>query len=458
MPETLQFVGSIASSPTVRLDLNASPWTSGEETNFGSPPMRRSVSGSLVSDGEYVGASAYGNREITLSLFLRSSSNDTIAAEIQKLARELDLTMNLLKYQPAGSTHPVFFRTFRTSPDNIVWDPNTRTVTVTVPAEPFALGLREDIATATVNNNPAAGSNGLFLDLTGIKGDVETPLFIEYTDGGSGPTRPGLAIGVRSGTPYPTLFAQAESMTQSTDTSVVADPAFSGGSKSRCTFTVNPGNGTRLVTNFPALTEPAGAENWGAFRVFARVAQTSAAAVIRVEANGNAAVTLASQTEPQLVDLGVLDSRGGAPVTGGYAATAYRVEDAMAILFRAERVSGSGSLDIDYFVYVPADAWLAAWGQFTGITSTSHLCVIDGPSDSIYVATALSGATPGRIGSSSPVGLAGRLPQVRPGSNRLVIVQADPAGTAPKSNLLATAFSVTCRYWPRYTHVRPATT
>jgi hypothetical protein len=465
MTAVLRFVDSIQASPTVRLDLNSSTaWKAQfEGTRFGVPPMKRSVTSSLLRDGEWVGASTYGNRELELVLELRSATDDAASTQLQLLQRELDRPTNLLQYTPDGVTNTVFFRTFRTSPESVRFDWTRKQATVIILAEPFALGLREDLSPITVNNNPAAGSNGLFADLTGIKGDFATPLFIEYADGGGGLTRSGFAVGVRTGaSPYPNRFYQAESMNQHTDTTTGADAAMSGGSRSRCTFATQTALTHRLSGGVPSLTVPAGAENWGVYRVFARVAQTVAGDVINmaVKIDGgdyNKPIQIKSQTQAQLVDLGVVDATAGLTTTGGFAVAEYRIEAQNALMIAAQRVSGSGSLDIDYLVFVPADECFGAWTAFGDAALAGYLAVIDGPNDAAYIATTLSGGAPGRVRGAG-VAITGRLPVVRPGDNRLVIVESTKGGTAPTTNSLTTSISMTIRYWPRYLLVRPVGT
>ena len=469
MAALLRFVSTITASPGVRLDLNdtAQTWVATDETKFPPPPLKRSVTSSLLRDGGYVGASAYDNREITLVLTISSTlTYDAAAAQLQLLYRELDRPTNLLQYTPGTVTNPVFFRTFRSSPDDVLFDPLLRQVRVTILAEPFALGIREDIGSVTVNNAPTA-ANGMFINLTGIKGDVDTPLYIEYQDSTSTLLRAGYALGVRTGaSPYPTLYTQAESFTTGfADTTVAADVSFSNSSKTRTTFAAFPSMTSRIYSNFPAVADPAGAENWGAFRVFARVAKTVSGDTITMCAQGgtgalNAAVTLKNQTTPQMVDLGVLDSTAGLPEAGGYEATSWRIEDQTVITIYAQRAAGSASLDIDYIVYVPADETYCQWKTFPfGVQSTSFLGVVDGPNDAIYAATVLTGGTPGRSAGAS-TSVTGRLPRVLPGSNRLVIVETsrnDTSGVA-MSHSLPTAANFVCRYWPRYVTVRPLAT
>jgi hypothetical protein len=463
MPNTiLRFVDSIQATPGIRLDLNdGQTWVASDETIFGPPAMKRSVTSTMLRDGEYVGATAYGNRELELVFKLFATGNSA-ATQLQALQRELDRPMNLLQFTVGEVTNTVFFRTFRSSPNSVRFDPLLKEVRVTVLAEPFAIGLREDIAAVTIRNDPTL-TNGLFADLTGIKGDVETPLFIEYADGAAGLRRAGFAIGVRSGaSPYPNLFQQAEVFTVAADTTVVADAAMSGGSKTRTTFAGFATNTVRLSSNFPKATDPAGAENWGVFRVFARVAMTVATDTITMAVRGgagdqNRSVTLAQKTQPQLVDLGTIDSTSGLPTFGGYGAE-YRIADQMGIFVYAARTAGTGNLDIDYLVFVPADECFGAWKAFDDVLNTTDLGVIDGVNDAVYVAEVITGATPGRHGLRT-TSVSGRLPRVMPGSNRLVIVETTQSqASPPTSNLLTTSISMTCRYWPRYLLVRPVGT
>jgi hypothetical protein len=153
----LQFVDSIAASPTVRLNLNAPGWTVREGTEFGSAPLDRAVVSTLLVDGDRYPAAAYGNRVLSLVLRVDAASDDEVAVQLQRLYRELDRPTNILMYRP-GTSAPVFFRTFRAAPDSVVWDPFTKEVTVRVPAEPFALGLRETLSAVTVYNDPAEGT------------------------------------------------------------------------------------------------------------------------------------------------------------------------------------------------------------------------------------------------------------------------------------------------------------
>lgn len=462
----LRFVDSIASSPTVRLDLNdRTIWGMGDETTFGIPPMKRTVTSSMMRDGEYVGATAYGNRELNLVLQL-FSVGDAAATQIQALQRELDRPGNLLQYTPGNVTNTVFFRTFRASPDTVRFDPTRKQVRVAVLAEPFALGLREDVTAVTVNNNPAAGSNGLFLDLTGIKGDVETPLLLETTRGATYFQR-GMAVGVRpkgTASGYPAIARQAEALTMGTNTTVVADATFSNSSKARCTF----GTGTMLTRVsgvFPTATVPAGAENLGSYRVFVRVQRTVGADGINMRAGVSldsgtnlvygltTAVPLGAGTSPVLMDLGVVSLGDAFPDSPGYDRILYRAETLPTLLIEAENLAApSGNLDIDYVALLPTDYRYGTWTAVSTTLDASARAVIDSVNEVAYGGKALTGSTPGVFAETTPAAFAGSFPYVMPGDNRLVLVETGYSSDLSASN------TITCRYWPRYLLVRPVAT
>ena len=154
----LQFVDQISASPSVRLNLNSAPWKMRVGTEFGMPELRRAAVTTLLVDGDRYPAAAYGNRMLRLVLRVDTTSDDLDAAQLQRLYRELDRPTNFLLYRP-GTSQPVFFRTFRCGPDSVIWDPFTKEATVQVPAEPFALGLRETLSQVTVYNDPTEGTD-----------------------------------------------------------------------------------------------------------------------------------------------------------------------------------------------------------------------------------------------------------------------------------------------------------
>jgi hypothetical protein len=161
--DIVQFVDSIASSPTVRLDLNnENPWALRYDGTDLSPPLLQSAwSDTLLADGALQVASAYGNRTLRLRLELITSTVDAQATALQNLQREMDRATNFLRWQPTGATNPVFFRTMRSAGNRITEYPGAgtlRVVDVEIQAEPFGYGLKQTLAPVTVYNDPAEGT------------------------------------------------------------------------------------------------------------------------------------------------------------------------------------------------------------------------------------------------------------------------------------------------------------
>jgi hypothetical protein len=284
----LAFVDSIAASPTVRLDLSGGtrgPFNLRDGSDFPPPPLKRSIPSSLLADGGTPTSATYDNRVISLHLGVMDSGEfraaDAAATQMQLLMRELDRPGNFLRYR-ADTTTAVFFRTFRSGPDAVAWDPFTRRATVTLLAEPFAYGLEQTLSPVTVTNNPAAGSNGMFLDITSPMGDVETPLYVAFTNGTSGlgatgRFQSGLAMRRRGTVATTPFFLQAEAMTQGVDTTTQVNSATfsgSGNNSSRCTFATATSGQQRLTIN----PWPTGSsvDYRGTYRVFMRCKKTVA--------------------------------------------------------------------------------------------------------------------------------------------------------------------------------------
>jgi hypothetical protein len=118
----LAFVDSIAASPVVRLEMSGmtqGPFNMRVGTRFDPPPLKRSIPSSLLADGGAPTSASYDNRTIVLQLQPMvngvAMAADAAAAQMQLLYRELDRPANILRYQ-AGTTSPVFFRTYRSGP------------------------------------------------------------------------------------------------------------------------------------------------------------------------------------------------------------------------------------------------------------------------------------------------------------------------------------------------------
>ncbi|WP_319460093.1 hypothetical protein [Micromonospora sp. RTP1Z1] len=468
MPDLLQFVDAIGGSPTVRLDLNDdATWSvQYEGTDFSPPQLRQAWASTLLADGEQLAAAAYGNRTIRLRLDLQTASLDAAWTQLQALHRELDRESNLLRWRPQGTTNPVFFRTIRSMANRVTEFPGPgllRTVDVEIEAEPFALGLKETLGPFTVTNNPAAGSNGMYLDLTGVKGDVETPLKITIPYSGTATT--WMFAVRRRGTPGSSPFVlQCESMTQGSDTSTQPnDAAMSGAGNnfSRTSFATNAAMAQRLSTSWP----PPGVDVRGRYRVFVLVRRSSGTGAINAKLGwgpkgGTASVfgapASAATINSAFFDLGLVSYPGGTdPVADGYSGTALSVLDQTVAIW-AERISGTSTIDWDYLLFVPADDRLTFVTRPLSITDyvstpNGEKVVVDGATESLYALWGTGEIIGGWAGPTISGKLVGGWPAASPGvTNRLYAVQTG----VPVSP--ATTAQVTIEYWPRYLYARPA--
>jgi hypothetical protein len=461
----VQLVSAIDAAPTTRLDLNSGEWRllyAG--TTIGMPPLDRAVVDTLLTDGATYPASAYGNRTLTLRFELETATVDEQANEIQKLARELNRPSNILKWQPDTSTHPVFFRTFRSDisrVDDVPGSILTKYIVVELKAEPFAYGLRETVTPITVSNNPAAASNGCFFDVTGVKGDVETPLILKVPTTNRGDQS---AIAVRRrGTPSSAPgFLQAESMTLGTDTTVTASESTmsgSGNNYARCSFSTTTDWSVRISAGSP-WPASASVDNRGTYRVFLRCRKTTAAddAEVRLAIGAsnsfiiNDAVVLPDTTNVVMVDLGLMSIPiGSDPVHDGYSNTEIAARG-LYVAVQARRTGGATSVDFDYLAFMPADDRLGVV-QWTDNAGDADRLILDGIHELTYGIINSSGA----LVSMTPGSLAGGFPLLSPGeTNRIYHLNEVKPGTGEPT--FPTTWSFEPFYYPRYLSVRPAST
>lgn len=472
----LAFVDSIATSPTVRLDLSGGtrgPFNLRGESRFDPPPLKRSIPSTLLADGGTPTNAAYDNRVCVLKLGIMDGGEfkapDPAASAIQLLIRELDRPSNILRLQ-AGTSTPVFFRTYRSGPDAIDFDPITREVNVTLLAEPFALGLEEVLSPVVVTNNPAAASNGMFVDIAAPKGDTDAPLTVTFTNGnsglgGTGRIRSALAMR-RRGTPSSTpFFLQAEAMTMSiADTTIQANSALMSGAGSNFTRTTfatlaTMTNRLQTTTKFPTS---ASTDARGQYRVFARVRQNTATDVIDMRllyANATYQFTgdtvrLPPDVGPsaptiKYVDLGMMPIPVGFdPVYDGLSGVELATEGVY-LTVQAQRVSGAGSLDIDVLLFVPAEdrLELIMWPALQAF-STDAWVADGGPRPTAYCLNNSSQLT-----STEAIGIAGGGMMITPGrANRLFFIKDVGTGTAQTGagNVITETNTLTLSYFPRY--------
>jgi hypothetical protein len=475
----LAFVDSITSAPTVRLSLHQGtrgPWNMRDATRFDPPPLRRAIPQTLLNDGAAPASAAYDNRTVVLKLQLlnnfRQMDADPAATQLQALMRELDRPTNILRLIP-GTTAPVFFRTYRSGPDGIDYDPVNREVTVSLLAEPFAYGLEEVLSAVVVNNNPAAGSNGLFLDITAPKGDVETPLFLTVSNGvvATGRRRSALAVR-RRGTPSATpFFLQAESMTLAANVTLPGNDAGMSGSGSnyaRISYTGTTALTQRLSTG-TRHPSTASTDARGIYRVFARIRQNTGADVhtMRLRWGGadvqitNTTVAVPVDTGPsaptiKMIDLGLVQIPAGAdPVERGLSGVEL-VTEGVFLAVDAGRTSGSGTLDVDYLLLLPVDD-RTMYVDWPASATVTDFFVHGGAQPEVYARNAS-----GQITSTQAITIAGTGLMITPNvTNRVFFHRDVGTGTsvAGTGDSVSATTTLTPSYYPRYLGgFRPATT
>ena len=466
MAWTLQFVDSIASSPTVRLDLNdGSPFgLLIEGTSFGTPSLRLAQASTLMRNGSAFPAGAYGERTITIRLKLPESTRDAVATAMQELHRELDRPNNFLKWQPDSATNPVFFRTLRTSPDR--WDdyPYTPTpyneVTVNLLAEPFAYGLKETASAVTITNNPASGTNPMYWDVTSVKGDVETPIILHFTSTVAAKVM-AVAVDSSGATAWP-FFLQAESMTLGTNASLPGNDAVMSGSGSNY-VRVTPGTTTMTNRVTHSLWPPAPGQTGyrGKYRVLMRYRNNTGTDVWKsrilwgstsTDVVVGSTVTLASSTERRYADLGLVSLPLGAdPVDDGYSGSEWPASG-VPMAIQAERTSGAGTHDIDVLGFLPAEQ--ICYVHWPSAISGTDWAVLDGVKKMAYRQLDNGSGTPRSISYPS-VPVEGVFPTIKPSVTNRIYVMANVSTVGPEDSVTFTT-AVTLSYFPRYLYLRPA--
>lgn len=449
MADVVKFVSTLSTTPTVLLDLN------GESANgwycrvfkAPAPRMRRSVSSNAMRDGVHVSSSQYDGRTLVLDLENLKDNQDDAAAEFQKLAREMDRENNWLMYQPQGATKPVFFRLFRSDLadiEDVLAQKAMRRFTVELPAEPFALGARETMSAATINQDPAAGTNPCSLDLGTVIGDVPTPAVIVA---GTQADQILLASRHNQITTDTPRFEQCESMTLGTDTTNPGggpDAALSGtGANNFVRTTFATATMATRVTWVDAVTS-------GRFRVIAAVRRSDNTSEINVRAKTatETGPTVATRltTSRQVLDLGVVSGHTAMTYVGyASAANSETPADWLDLLLEASRPSGAGTLDWDVVMLFPADEQYCA----ASTSPTAVRPVIDGVKDEIWAWDGIGDPLLG-TGSGRAIDFvrAGSLPMLHPGyKNHLFLAL---------NSLVTAGVSVTVHYWPRYLFVRPS--
>lgn len=304
------------------------------------------------------------------------------------------------------------------------------------------------IAASTINNNPAS-TNGCYFDVSSVIGDVETPAILKFRASHLTSKGPTAIAGRRRGTPssMPFLF-QAEAASMGTDTSVQANDAVMSGSGSnyvRCTFATATAMTTRATFTIPSISST---DARGTYRVFARYRKSVAGDTItmRWTANGDTYTTAASTTNRRWIDLGLMQLPVGPdPDCEGYSGVTLPVGETSFAL-QAARTSGSGNLDIDCVLLMPADDWML----ISDLAQTGDQVVLDGVRQAVYARTG-GGVT----AYSTTTGHAGGWPMLAPNQTNRLAVILNAASTSVSDDITST-LGVAVSYYPRYLYLRPA--
>lgn len=461
---TWQFVADMASAtPTVLLDINTTGLRVGQGWNLNPPDYDKGRAGGLLRDGQRITRSVAGNRTLTIPLEITAGTADAAATTIDSLGQQLSVD-NILKVQ--FGSNPVFFRTFAdpayASTVRGMLTQNT-SIVLQIEAEPFAYGPRVTVTGSpfTVSNNPAAVTNPCRFDVTGVLGDVPTPLLLVATSTGASGTPSGFVskwthiATRRRGTPsgYSNVV-QGEDMTQGTGAVVTADAAMSNGSKSRIGFGTAT-NVLRLSDTFPG-NGTSTIEARGEYVVYARLAKTVSGDTITVQAayGGssatvfNDAVTLPATTNAMWVNLGKVPVPPWTdPVTVGFSGVNTKVLLGFVGLYAA-RSAGSGSLDVDCLYFMPADdsTVIVKWPA----TDTTY--AVDGTTNAGGSAYAVTTALDEILTTAGPTQIVGGggFPELVPGAtNRVHLLRhVDPLGTT--ADAIGNTTTLAAYYWPRW--------
>lgn len=445
MADTIQFVDAVSATANVRLDLNDEVTFWCREFNAPPPRLRRSLASNSMTDGGYVSSSVYEPRTLSLVLDLITAAQDTNAAAWQTLARELDRESNIIKYQPQGASEPVFFRTWRSdipALEELRAAKAFRRPAVEILAEPFAVGVMEEIVITDVYNDPAAATNGCYFDIpaASIKGDVASPLLIALDSGwGHIPYGGVLARTSRSRSPYPGNGVQAEACNRLAGTVLAAanDPLLSGS-----------GNNYARTTLAATMTE---CLSWaptslvtGTYRLAAHVRRNATTATVKLRAGSSGQeVEVPKTTARQRVDLGLFEVPSQ-DVAGGL----LQAGSVFAALSLYASGTSAETMDWDFIEFAPADEQMLGW---LGGFQVGSL-IIDSASDIVYGCDT-NDPTTATIWGATPA-VSGGMPYLEPAADlqRFHLVTWETSGCAKGDVTTA----VVVRYFPRYLYVRPS--
>lgn len=446
--DIIQFVSSLSASPTVLLDLNdENLWAA---TLFAPTPaaLQRAPGGSMMEDGQPDVATSWANRFVTINLELITPSQDVKAAEVQKLARML-ARPRLLRYQPVGATHPVFFELYRGDIAGLSTIDVTAAavdLALTIPAKPHAYGLPViGSASVTVSNDPTAASNPMSFVIDDVRGDDHTPLRL-VLEGSMNFN--SLLVGATAGAEAPAPFHSALGETPSgvdpgwTKTNP-SDSTAIGGSYRRIVRNSSVGGSS---TEFPTITAGWADVPFGEYRILARMRSNVATARVQVQGDPQWRTVGADW---RWIDLGTWRQPSFSPLTSPFLDDEARGAGGVTLIVSGPIVTDS-RLDVDHVMAVPIPGPDDNDGSSTPLWSTesNSTLTVDGISDVVYYRDAGDAPTVGTWMAD------GGMPHVTPGlTNRVYVVGW--RGESLDIDDPASTITVTWSYVPRYVYLRP---
>lgn len=454
----IKFVDAPTAAATVLFDFNNIDLVckrevedgEGDPIDFGSPDIQ--------GDPEAV-SPMYGPRTVQFKCRLTGKKAD-VAAAISAMSRALLLNLGpvWLSVKLTENSPLYFFKPYRPdvgslSFENVFSTSETRVerwpVDVSLPCEPFALGVREsNVAQQQTNDPTTGGATSMRIVLPTVKGDAPAPLTIQFD---SSPNADGneinaLAImhaGSADATTYNIGVGTGDGLTAGTDTAAGASDSPAIGGSSRTCSLASPALATRLSGTTPSMI-PA------KYRALVHVSALSPTArfVFRLSVDGYGGSTVsysptAETTGYTWVDLGEFNFPGDRVALKTIAAS----NATSTFSLDVGRLGGTTEgVKIDHIYLIPVDApyTLAPTRSLSGLRQSGGFLVYNADEEIAYTSTV------GRARViATPVGVT---PQVVPGAKHtLFMVQRVNAtvGSDPLSKTLV----VLTTYYPRFLHI-----
>jgi hypothetical protein len=406
----------------------------------GTQAAARSVAVTGILPGMVLRASAWLRCAVARTVRLRIDWRDSGGTLLS--TSNLDIAVSAATW--------TFFDMTGTAPASTAQAGITAVMTGTPPASNT---LHIDEARLLVPGSPP----NMCFDVTGVKGDYETPLDMVVAGSAIPATGRRTLFAVRRrGTPSNlTQVSQIEGWTLGTDTTLQANDTNMSGPGSnflRCTFANANLVERASISGFPTTSS----DSRGRYRAFARIRRSSATGAMTMQLstsqNGiviaGPVVTLPLTTTIRWVDLGYFSVPFGYdPVDDGAGVVLGVASQRWAI--SAARASGTSTLDFDALMLMPADdsTLTVYWGD-TGSGAPADY-VVSSAKRQVFSRDG-SGNVQSRMVEVSGCGY----PMVSPGVTNRVYVMLSFGAQDSKTDTLTIIGS----YFPRYGYVRPAIT